>query len=103
MYVFANPDQLSALVILLGSHNGRALNTLAPFGAACHSIVFAAEQMEKEDPMAIMGLFDISQRRPALKNLLSLTVPYALWETMNQDLDKSCLTTHSWKEIEPRL
>ena len=35
--------------------------------------------------------------------MVSLTVPYSLWETMNQDLDKSCLTTHSWKEIEPRL
>ena len=103
VYTFANPDQLSALVILLGSHNGRAINTLAPFGAACHSIVFAAEQMDKADPMAIMGLFDISQRRPALKNLLSLTMPYPLWEGINQDLDKSCLTTHSWKEIEPRL
>ena len=103
VYTFATPDQLSALVILLGSHNGRILNTLAPFGAACHSIVFAAEQMDKADPMAIMGLFDISQRRPALKNLLSLTVPHALWETMNQDLDKSCLTTHSWKAIEERL
>ena len=103
VYVFANPDQLSVLVTMLGSHNGKALNTLAPFGAACHSIVYAAEQMDREEPMAIMGLFDISQRKSNLENYLSLTMPYSLWEGLGKDLDKSCLTTHSWKEIEKRL
>ena len=103
VYVFANADQISALVIMLGSHNGKAVNTLAPFGAACHSIVYAAEQMEKEEPMAIMGLFDISQRSIALKDYLSMTLPYSMWKDMLRDLDKSCLTTHSWKKIEERL
>ncbi len=53
--------------------------------------------------MAIMGLFDISQRREALANCLSLTMPYSLWAGLSEDLDKSCLTTHAWKEIEKRL
>ena len=44
--VFADPDQVSALVTMLGFHSGRAINTIAPFWAACHSIVFAAEQMD---------------------------------------------------------
>lgn len=101
--VFANPDQISALVTMLGSHNGEALNTLAPFGAGCHSIVYAVEQIHKERPMAIMGLFDISQRRAALANDLTLTMPYALWAGLAEDLDKSCLTTHAWQEIEKRL
>ena len=52
---------------------------------------------------SIMGLFDISQRSDALKDYLSMTMPYTLWENMTKDLDKSCLTTHSWKKIEPRL
>ena len=80
VFVFANPDQISVLVTMLGSHNGEALNTLAPFGAACHSIVYAVEQISKDHPMAIMGLFDISQRREALANSLSMTMLYALWE-----------------------
>ena len=65
--------------------------------------MYAAEQMEKEEPYAIMGLFDISQRSTALKDYLSITVPYKLWEGMIKDLDKSCLTTHSWRNIEKRL
>ena len=103
VYVFADADRISALVTMLGSHNGRALNTIAPYGAACHSIVFAAEQMDSDDPMAVMGLFDISQRSKAIAGYLSLTMPLALWDGMQEDLDKSCLTTHSWREIEKRL
>jgi len=103
VFIFANADQISALVTMQGFHNGKAVNTLAPFGAACHSIVYAAEQMDKNDPYAIMGLFDISQRSAAIKDYLSITVPYVLWQNMTEDLDKSCLTTHSWKNIEKRL
>ncbi|MCB6203789.1 DUF169 domain-containing protein [Extibacter muris] len=103
VFLLANPDQISALVTMLGFHNGKSLNTLAPYGAACHSILYAAEQMEKEEPYAIMGLFDISQRNAALENCLSLTMPYQLWEPLSVDLDKSCLTSHSWRKIEARL
>lgn len=103
VFIFANPDQISALVTMQGFRSGKAINTIAPFGAACHSILYAAEQMEKETPYAVMGLFDISQRSEALKNYLSMTMPYQLWENMTQDLDKSCLTTHSWRNIEKRL
>ena len=49
--IFANADQISALVTMQGFHNGKAVNTLAPFGAACHSIVYAAEQIDKEEPL----------------------------------------------------
>ena len=101
--VFADADRLSALVTMLGFHNGRTINTIVPYGAACHSILFAAEQMESDDPLAVMGLFDISQRSSAIANYLSLTMPHVLWENMQQDLDKSCFTTPAWEAIVERL
>ena len=100
--VFADADQLSALVTMLGFHNGRTVNTIVPYGAACHSIVFAVEQMGKAEPMAVMGLFDISQRSKAIGDYLSLTMPYAMWEALSDGLERSCLTTHAWKQIEAR-
>lgn len=103
VFVFANPDQIAALVTHLGFHNGRTVNTLAPFGAACQSIVYAAAQMDEPEPLAIMGLFDISQRRAALSGYLSLTMPHVLWARMHDELEKSCFTTHAWKDIEKRL
>lgn len=103
VYLFVNPDQLGALVGMLGSHNGKVTNTIAPYCSACQSIMFGAEQMDRDQPMAVMGLFDISQRYPALANMLSLTMPYSLWEGLCMDLEKSSLTTHSWRAIEKRL
>jgi hypothetical protein len=103
VYVFVNPDQLGAMVSMLCSHNGRLINTISPYCSACQSIMFAAEQMEQENPMAVMGLFDISQRYQPLVNTLSLTMPYSRWVELSTDLEKSCLTTHSWRAIEKRL
>jgi len=103
VYIFANADQISALVTMQGFYNGKAVNTLAPFGAACHSIIYAADQLKNDEPYAIMGLFDISQRRDALKDYLSMTVTYGMWKDMVRGLETSCLTTHSWRKIEKRL
>ena len=103
VYLFLNPDQLGAVVSMLCSHNGKVDNTISPYCSACQCIMFAAEQMDKEEPKAVMGLFDISQRYEAMANLLSLTMPYSRWENLSCDLDKSCLTSHSWKKIEKRL
>ena len=103
VYVFVNPDQLGAMVSMLCSHNGRLFNTISPYCSACQCIMFAAEQMEQENPMAVMGLFDISQRYQPLANTLSLTMPYSRWVELSSDLEKSCLTSHSWRAIEKRL
>ncbi len=102
VFVFADPDQISALVTMLGFRNGRAQNAIAPFGAACQSILFAAEQLDAEEPLAVLGLFDISQRRKAVADYLSLTMPTKLFRQMAADLPTSCLTTHAWHEIEKR-
>ena len=103
VYLFLNPDQLGAVVSMLCSHNGGIHNTISPYCSACQSIMYAAEQLDKEEPVAIMGLFDISQRYKPLANLLSLTMPYSRWAGLAEDLDKSCLTTHSWRAIEKRM
>lgn len=103
VWIYADPDQLSALVILLGAHNGRAQNVIAPYCSACQSIMFAAAEAEMDDPKAVMGLFDISQRTKALSRYLTLTMPYQLWETLIIDPEKSCLTSESWKKIEERI
>ena len=102
VFIFADPDQLSALVTMLGFRNGHVQNAIAPYGAACQSILFAAEQLDAEEPMAVLGLFDISQRRKALAGYLSITMPTKLFRNMAVDLPTSCLTTHAWHEIEKR-
>ncbi|MDR3258155.1 MAG: DUF169 domain-containing protein [Fusobacteriaceae bacterium] len=101
--IFANPDQISVLVIMSGFYRGTALNVLAPFSAACQSILLAYQEMRKEFPKAIMGLFDISVRNMFPKELLSFTVPYRMYEELEHSVDESCLTTEAWEQIDGRF
>ena len=103
VFISADPDRISALITLAGSHNGRLINTIVPFGSACQAIMYAAEQMDQEEPMGVLGGFDLSQRPQLPADHFSLTMPYVMWETMAEDLEKSCLTTEAWREIEKRL
>jgi uncharacterized protein (DUF169 family) len=101
--IFANPDQLSALVIMSGFYNGNVLNVVAPFGAACHSVLFAYQEMLKESPKAILGFFDISQRHRIPKDMLTFTLPYKMFMDMEGSIAESCLTTHAWEQIKDRV
>lgn len=103
VWLLADPDQLSALVIMCGYSTGRALNVLAPFCAGCQSIVLAKQQNRLDEPRAIMGMFDISQRHRIPKELLSLTTPYRMFTDIDAHCDNGCLTTHAWKRIEGRF
>ena len=101
--LFANPDQLSTLVIMAGFNRGCGLNAIAPFAAACQSIVWAYPQMAKDEPQAVIGFFDISQRQSVPKELLSFTVPFSMFLEMDNSADEGCLTTHSWEKIAGRF
>ena len=103
VFALANPDQLSALVIMAGYRNGRPLNVVAPFCAGCQSIVLAKQQLSSDQPMAIMGMFDIAQRSQIEKDLLSLTMPYNMFEEIARYCGEGCLISHSWEVLEKRL
>lgn len=102
VFLFSNPDQLSALVILCGYYRGEALNVLAPFASACQSILLAYQEMEKDSPKAIMGYFDISQRGNIPKEILSLTMPYKMFLELERSAAEGCLTTDAWGRIKDR-
>ena len=99
VWMLANPDQMSALVTMCSYRNGRAVNVVAPFGAGCHSLVMAKRQLTEDDPLAVMGMFDVSQRHRLPKDLLSLTFPFAMFKRLDDDMPYGCLTTHAWEQI----
>ncbi|MDR0795438.1 MAG: DUF169 domain-containing protein [Tannerella sp.] len=100
--IFANPDQISALITMSGYNNGLSLNAIAPFGAACHSILFTYQEIDRENPKAILGFFDIAQRHSVPKDILTFTVPYKMFSEIEKSIPESCLTTHSWEKIRGR-
>lgn len=102
VYLFANPDQISALVIMSGFYRGTALNVIAPFASACQSILFAYQELKEQQPKAIMGGFDLSQRHRFPKDLLTLTMPHCMFKEIESGINEGCLTTEAWKKIARR-
>jgi uncharacterized protein (DUF169 family) len=97
-----NPDQLSALVTLAGFDTGAVETSVAPWGAACQSIVFALAEAERQAPRGVIGFFDISQRHRVDRETLSYTVPFQQFVDMEANVGDSFLATEPWKELEKR-
>ena len=99
---FVNPDQLSALVVL--SNYGREMidNVIAPWGAACQSVLFSFAEGDRDIPRAIIGFFDIAARKHVDKNLLSFTIPYKMYLEMENNVEGSFLEMEEWKELRVR-
>lgn len=99
----ANPDQLSALVVLANYSRETNDNVIVPFGAGCHSIcIMAYREAESETPRAIIGLTDVSARKQVDKDILSFTVPYKMFLEMESDVAGSFLEFEEWLKIRER-
>jgi uncharacterized protein (DUF169 family) len=102
VYWLVSPDQLSALVTLAGFERGTVETAVAPWGAACQSIVFALAESERARPRGVIGFFDISRRHQVAPDVLSFTVPYALHVEMEAAVPDSFLTTEAWRKLRQR-
>ncbi|MFZ3129716.1 MAG: DUF169 domain-containing protein [Desulfosporosinus sp.] len=97
-----NADQLSALVVMAGYNNGDNPSAVAPFGAACQSIIFGYAEREKANPKGVIGFFDIAQRKHVDKETLSFTVPYQMFKDMETNITGSFLETEPWVDLRER-
>jgi uncharacterized protein (DUF169 family) len=102
IWLLANADQLSALVTQIGYRRGSVENIVAPWGAACQSILFAYAECEREQPRAVLGFFDISQRHSVEKDVLSLTIPYKLFQEIEAGIEESFFKTEAWQKLQDR-
>lgn len=99
---FVNADQLSALAVMADYNRGTNQSITSPFGAACQSILYGYAEAKKEHPGAVIGFFDISQRSAVDRETLTFTVPYRLFQEMEDNVEGSFLTKHIWKKLQER-
>lgn len=99
---FVNADQLSALVIMADYNRGTNQVITAPFGAACQSILYGYAEERKEEPRAVMGFFDISQRSVLSREIMTLTVPFKLFKEMESNVEGSFLEAEAWQKLKER-
>ena len=100
--LFANADQLSALVVMADYNRGTNQSVTAPFGAACQSILFGYAEAKKENPRGVIGFFDISQRSVVDREILTFTVPFRMFQEMEASVEGSFLKTHAWQKLQER-
>ena len=101
---YANPDQLSALVVLANYGRGDNENVIIPFAAGCQTIgIYPYREAKSERPRAVVGLTDLSARVYIRKqlgdNLLSFAMPFSLFREMEANVEGSFLRRHTWQEL----
>ncbi len=102
----ANADQIAALSILANYGTGHIREGIivAAGAAGCQAMgVCTYAEKGKEHPRAVVGLTDLSARkavRPSLgKGVLTFSVPYGLYRTMEHNVTGSFLELDLWKEL----
>ena len=100
----ADPDQLSALVVLANYGRDDNENVIAPFAAGCQQIgIFPYREARSERPRAIIGLTDLSARKNLKKqldrNVLSFAVPWEMFKEMEDNVEGSFLQKETWRSL----
>jgi hypothetical protein len=101
---FADPDELSALIVLANYGRGSNENVIIPYAAGCQTIgIYPYREAESDRPRAVVGLTDLSARVYIRKqlgdNLLSFAMPFALFKEMEANVEGSFLQRHTWQEL----
>jgi uncharacterized protein (DUF169 family) len=101
---FADPDQLSALVILANYGRGNNENVIIPYAAGCQTIgIYPYREAASDLPRAVVGLTDISARayiRQQLgDNLMTFAVPFKMFQEMEGNVEGSFLERPVWEKL----
>ncbi|MCE5265070.1 MAG: DUF169 domain-containing protein [Deltaproteobacteria bacterium] len=102
--LFADPDELSALVVLANYGRGDNENVIIPFAAGCQAIgIYPYREANRERPRAVVGLIDLSARVCVRKqlggNVLSFAMPFSLFREMEANVEGSFLRRHTWQQL----
>jgi uncharacterized protein (DUF169 family) len=101
---FAKPDVLSGLFTLANFDQTDPNTTFTPFGAGCGTIVhYPYLESRKENPRAVIGMFDPSARPCVPENVLTFAVPMVRFERMIGYMEETFLITPTWSTVKKRI
>jgi uncharacterized protein (DUF169 family) len=101
---FAKPDVLSGLFTLANFDTVEPNSVFTPFSSGCGSIIhYPYLEIEKSQPKAVIGMFDVSARPFVQKNTLTFALPMKRFEQLIENMDESFLITHSWEIVKKRI
>jgi hypothetical protein len=102
---FARPEVISGLFTLANfdqsDPNG---GVMCPFGAGCGSIIFWPWlEQQKENPRAVLGMFDPSARPCVPLDVLTFAVPMKKFTRMIGYMEESFLITPTWEKVKRKI
>ena len=101
---YVNNDQLSALTVLANYYRPGNENVMIPQSAGCQSVfLIPYAEAQKENPRAVVGLTDITVRPMVEPDMLSFSVPYAMFLDMEKNVAGSFMEKHLWHKIVARM
>lgn len=100
----ADPDQLSALIIMANYARDGNENVVAPQAAGCQQLgIYPMNEAKSQNPRAVIGLTDLSARESTRKqlgkNLLTFAMPMKLFEEMESNVEGSFLEQAPWTKL----
>jgi uncharacterized protein (DUF169 family) len=100
----ANPNQLSALVVLANYGRSGNENVIVPFAAGCQSVgIYPYREGTSGEPRAVVGLVDLSARLQLKErvgdDLLSFAVPFRMFQEMEGNVEGSFLERPTWRTL----
>ena len=101
---FARPEVLSGLFTLANFDQAEPDGVICPFGSGCSSIIHHPRLEQKRDnPRAVLGMFDPSARPCVPVDILTLAVPMKKFERMIDAMDESFLITKTWDKVRSKI
>jgi hypothetical protein len=102
---FARPEVLSGLFSLANfdqsDPNG---GVICPFGAGCGSIIYYPWlEQQKENPKAVLGMFDPSARPCVMLDVLTMAIPMKKFVKMIGYMEESFLITGTWEKVKKKI
>ena len=102
---FARPEVLSGLFTLANfdqtDPNG---GVICPFSSGCGSIIYYPWlEQQKENPRAVLGLFDPSARPCVPPDILTMAIPMKKFVKMVGYMEESFLITPSWEKVKRKI
>lgn len=101
---FGSPDILSGLFTLTNYALERTDAVFTPFGSGCGVILtYPLKEAIKDQPRAVLGMFDVSARPMVERDALTLSMPYSVFLKLLGNVSGSFLETESWKKVLRRI
>jgi hypothetical protein len=101
---FARPEVLSGLFTLANYDQSNPNGVICPMGAGCSSIVhYPWLEQQKENPKAVLGMFDPSARPCIPLDMLTLAIPMKKFVRMIGFMEESFLITKTWDTVKKKI